>query len=386
MGVQGDWSSWQVSLSLAKAGAIALAGAGAAPREQAKPASNMHSAPQEALANTIKAPTKIDFPKSKEGDILTQDSKQTQTNAPLDRHFAATDRLLLAGMILPLLVGMALKALFVPAAEGIEISGAYIFLTVKLPLLGDWPITETQVNSWLVMVTILFFCLWLTHGLKPEGGTKRQHVAEWIVEQTDSLVMENMGAYFKNFSPFIGAVLALSAFSSLITLVGLYPPTSDINVTAGWAILVFFLITYYKMKCGPLHYLKSFGEPVAFLTPLNVISEFATPVSMAFRHYGNILSGTVISVLMAAALQGLTQLLLGWLPGFLGEFPFFRIGLPAVLSIYFDLFSGCLQAFIFAMLTMLYVAGGFPEEDYKKKQAKKNKKKLKAALSTERFQ
>ena len=290
---------------------------------------------------------------------------------PTDPRFALKDRLLLVGMALPLVTGMVLKALFVPPANGIEISGAHIFLTVKLPVLGDWPITETQVNSWLVMVTIFFFCRWLTHGLRPEGGTRRQHVAEWIVEQTDGLVQSNMGDYFKDFSPFIGAVLALSAFSSLRSLLGLFPPTSDINVTAGWALLVFFLITYYKMKCGPLHYLKSFGEPVAFLAPLNVISEFATPVSMAFRHYGNILSGTVISVLMAAALQGLTQLLLGWLPGFLGEFPFFRIGLPAVLSVYFDLFSGCLQAFIFAMLTMLYVAGGFPEEDYKKKQAKK---------------
>lgn len=289
--------------------------------------------------------------------------------------FKAVDALLLIGMALPLLTGMALKALFVPPAQGIEISGAHIFLTVKLPVLGDWPITETQVNSWLVMLSILFLCLWLTHGIKAEGGLRRQHLAEWIVQQTDGLVLENMGEYFKGFSPFIGAVLALSAFSSLSSLLGLFPPTSDINVTAGWAILVFFLITYYKMKCGPIHYLKSFGEPVAFLTPLNVISEFATPVSMAFRHYGNILSGTVISVLMATALQGLTHLLLGWLPGWLGEFPFLRIGLPAVLSLYFDLFSGCLQAFIFAMLTMLYVAGAFPEEDFKKRQAKKKRAK-----------
>lgn len=293
--------------------------------------------------------------------------------------FTAADALLLLGVVLPLVAGMVLKVLFVPAAEGIEISGAYIFFTLAMPIGGDWPITETQVNSWLVIVSIFFLCLFLTRGLTAEGGSRRQHIAEWIVEQTDGLVLENMGEYFKGFSPFIGAVLALSAFSSLVTLVGLYPPTSDINVTAGWAILVFFLITYYKMKCGPLHYLKSFGEPVAFLTPLNIISEFATPVSMAFRHYGNILSGTVISVLMATALQGLTSLILGRLPGFLGQFPFFRIGLPAVLSIYFDLFSGCLQAFIFAMLTMLYVAGGFPEEDYKKKLEKKKKKKLQAA-------
>ena len=100
------------------------------------------------------------------------------------------------------------------------------------------------------------------------------------------------------------------------------------------------------------------------MTPFNIIGEIATPVSMAFRHYGNVLSGSVISVLIAAALQGLSQKLLGWLPGVLGQFPLFQIGLPAVLSIYFDVFSGCLQAFIFATLTMLYISNGFPQEDY----------------------
>ena len=121
--------------------------------------------------------------------------------------------------------------------------------------------------------------------------------------------------------------------------------------------------------------MKSFAEPVAFLTPLNVISEVATPVSMAFRHYGNILSGTVISTLIAAALQGLSSILLGWLPGFLGKIPFLQIGLPAVLSVYFDVFSGGLQAFIFAMLTMLYISSGFPADDYEKMKTKRNKHK-----------
>ena len=98
---------------------------------------------------------------------------------------------------------------------------------------------------------------------------------------------------------------------------------------------------------------------------------------MAFRHYGNVLSGVVISVLVASGLQGLTHLLLGWLPGFLGEIPFFQIGIPAVLSIYFDVFSGCLQAYIFAMLTMMYVSGGFPMEEYFARKAKKEQKKAK---------
>ncbi|MBQ4271797.1 MAG: F0F1 ATP synthase subunit A, partial [Clostridiales bacterium] len=88
------------------------------------------------------------------------------------------------------------------------------------------------------------------------------------------------------------------------------------------------------------------------------------------------LSGTVISVLIAAALQGLTNLIFGNLPGILGQFPFLRIGIPAVLSIYFDVFSGCLQAFIFAMLTMLYIGGAFPLEDYLKKKAAKTEKRL----------
>ena len=155
---------------------------------------------------------------------------------------------------------------------------------------------------------------------------------------------------------------------------GLFPPTSDINIVGGWAILVFIIITYYKLKCGPISYLKSFTEPVAFLAPINFISEFATPVSMAFRHYGNILSGTVISVLLASALGGVSTMILGALPGFLADIPLFQVGIPAVLSIYFDVFSGCLQAFIFAMLTMLNISGAFSLDEYKERLKRKQKK------------
>lgn len=182
-----------------------------------------------------------------------------------------------------------------------------------------------------------------------------------------------MGERFMGFAPFIAAILGLSALSSLSSLLGLYPPTSDINIVAGWAILVFILITHYKLKGGLGNYLKGYTEPIAVFTPINIISEVATPVSMTFRHFGNVLSGSVISVLVAAALQGLTSLLLGWLPGLLGEIPFLQIGIPAVLSLYFDIFSGCLQAFIFSMLTMLYIANGFPEEAYEKRRLKKHR-------------
>ncbi len=293
------------------------------------------------------------------------------------RSFAALDILYISMMVLPILAGIVLKVLTKPASEGISITGAQIYLRIPFPI-QDLIITESQINSWLVMIAIFGLCLFLTHGLETRIVSTRQHVAEWIVEKVEAMVADSMGEYFMGFSSFIAAILALSGFSSLLSLFGLYPPTSDINIVAGWAILVFALITYYKFKCGPIRYLKSFTEPVAFLTPLNVISEVATPLSMAFRHYGNVLSGTVISVLIATALQGLSKLVLGWLPGFLGEIPFLQIGLPAVLSIYFDVFSGLLQAYIFAMLTMMYVSGGFPMEEYFAKKEKLKNKKMEA--------
>lgn len=292
------------------------------------------------------------------------------------RRVRAADIALLALAALPILCAVLLRVLTAPAEEGIQIHGAFIYFTVPLPF-GGLPVTESQVNSLAVTLSVLFLCLFLTRGMTPRGGGKRQHFAEFIVGFTDKLVKDNMGESFSGFSPFIGAMMALSALSSLLSLLGLYPPTSDINIVGGWALLVFFLITYYKMKCGPLHYLRSFADP-PLLTPLNVISEVATPLSMAFRHYGNVLSGSVISVLLAAGLSGLSCLVLGWLPGVLGEFPLLRVGIPAILSLYFDLFSGCLQAYIFAMLTMLYVGGAFPAQDYakmlEKRRARKEKK------------
>ena len=296
------------------------------------------------------------------------------------RRFLAVDCLLLAGAILPLVACMVLKVLFTPATEGISITGALVYFTIPLPI-QPLPITEAQVNSWAVVLTILFFCLYLTHGIAVRPGTKRQLIAEWIVEKCKNMVHTNMGDYFKGFVPFIAAIMGLSALSSLLSLLGLFPPTSDMNVVAGWAILVFGLITYYKFKAGPLKYLKSYAEPVPFLAPMNIISEVATPVSMAFRHYGNILSGSIISVLIAAALGGLSNLVLGWLPGVLGEIPFLRIGIPAVLSLYFDIFSGLLQAFIFATLTMMYVSGGFPQEDYEKRKARREERKRQKQLA-----
>ena len=287
----------------------------------------------------------------------------------MSRRFKIVDILYIIMMILPVGLGIALKVLTTPPSEGITITGARIYWVIPMPV-QNLPITESQINSAIVIVSVFFLCLYLTHGIKDGVWLKRHHFAELIVEKSTAMVVGNMGEYFKSFAPFIAAILGLSGFSSLITLLGLYAPTSDINVVAGWAILIFVLITYYKMKCGLLEYAKSFANP-ALMAPLNIISEVATPISMAFRHYGNVLSGSVISVLIATGLSGLSNLVFGSLPGFLGVFPFLRIGIPAILSIYFDIFSGVLQAYIFAMLSMMYISGGFPLELYMKRKKEK---------------
>ena len=284
------------------------------------------------------------------------------------------DYALIAMMILPILGCIVLKVLFNPASEGISISGALVFWSSEADIgTTTLYLSESQVNTWAVMISILGLCLYLTHGLTTKAVCKRQLAAEWIVEKSEKLVKDNMGRYFAEWGPFIAAIMGLSAFSSLICLVGLFSPTGDVNVTFGWAILVFFLIMSFKFKGGFGKYFLGLFKPIPVFMPMNLVGEFSTPVSMAFRHYGNILSGAVISALIGGALTGLSKSLLGWLPGVFADMPLLRVGLPAVLSIYFDLFSGVMQAFIFAMLTMLNIANNVPWDDWNQKRAKRNK-------------
>ena len=287
-------------------------------------------------------------------------------------HFRLVDRAYIAMMLLPILACIVLKVLFTPAGDGsVHTSGAVVFC--RDPASSTSPyISDSPVNTWAVMISILGLCLYMTHGLTEKAVLKRQLAAEWIVEKCETLVRNNMGGFFREWAPFIAAIMGLSAFSSLICLVGLFSPTGDVNVTFGWAILVFFMIMHYKFRGGLWNYVKGLFSPIPVFAPMNLIGEFAPPVSMAFRHYGNILSGAVISALIGSALTGVSNSLLGWLPGVLGDMPLLRVGLPAVLSVYFDVFSGIMQAFIFAMLTMLNVAGAVPWDDWNARRKKRN--------------
>ena len=239
----------------------------------------------------------------------------------------------------------------------LDVHGARILFNI-----GPVMITETVVNTWIVMAVIVGICLFLTSGMQVHCRTKRQIIAEFIVNKMNAMVGENMGEHFVKigYAPLIAAIMSLSAFCSLSSMVGMYAPTSDLSTLLGWALMVFVLITYNKFRAGgPLGYIKGYFQPIPILFPFNVISEIATPMSMAFRHFGNIASGSVITALIYAALASASHALFSWLPGALGQIlgsiPILQIGIPAIFSIYFDLFSSCLQAFIFCMLTMMYI-------------------------------
>jgi F-type H+-transporting ATPase subunit a len=139
--------------------------------------------------------------------------------------------------------------------------------------------------------------------------------------------------------------------------------TADLSVTMAWALVTSVLVWYHSIKNnGFVAWLKGFTEPIVVMTPMNIVSEIAQPISMAFRHFGNVAGGSVLTSLIYAALAGLTNLVFGWLPkAILSVFPpIFQAGIPAVLSVYFDLFSGFVQAFVFCLLTMVYVGNACP--------------------------
>lgn len=245
----------------------------------------------------------------------------------------------------------------------VSINGPQIYWesSWSVPLLGKLQITASLVDAWIILALIGILCWWLGRGLTVENISKKQAVAELLVTTCQNFVNGNMGEKYAYFAPFIGALFSYSALCSLSSLVGLYPATSDLSTELSWALLVFVMITYTKIRTnGVGGYLKGFTTPIPVFTPFNIISELATPISMAFRHFGNIMSGGVISTLVYAALAVLSQALFGLLPGALGEIlsliPLFQLGIPAILSVYFDLFSSLMQAFIFCMLTMLYIA------------------------------
>ena len=284
----------------------------------------------------------------------------------------------------------------------VSINGARILHTFEnVPLLGSVQITQTLAVSWLVMAIITGLCIWLGSGLKVTNISRKQAVAEMGYNAIVNFVRGNMGTEFDRYIPLVCTIFITSVISNLISLLGIWSPTADLMTELAWALVVFVLITYHKIKAsGIMGYFRGFLDPIFVMAPINIMSECFTPISMACRHFGNILSGTVISTLIYAALTAANNALfgalgsslavavvvtlLGLVPAVLGykqkkkrllipgaiiavlgvlavftnlgaNYPWLTVGIPAIPSLYFDWFGGCIQAFIFCTLTTLFI-------------------------------
>ena len=287
----------------------------------------------------------------------------------------------------------------------VSINGARILATFEnVPIFGTVQITQTLAVAWLVMLIISALCIWLGSNLKVTGISRKQAVAEMIYTSLVNFVRGNMGPEFDRYIPLVGTIFVTSIISNLISLLGIWSPTADLMTELAWGLVVFVLITYHKIKASGIGgYLKGFLDPIFVMAPINVMSELFTPISMACRHFGNILSGTVISALIYGSLTAASYALFGALGsnriiaiaiavvgglmiffgkkkgkkklflfgivfavlgvlglltsfgGVFAKFPWLTVGLPAITSFYFDWFSGCIQAFIFCTLTTIFI-------------------------------
>ena len=287
----------------------------------------------------------------------------------------------------------------------VNVTGPFIYFTI--PIFGGIPITQTTVSSLLITIGLIAACILLGKNVRkhPDG---KQVLVEKGIMLLYNMVTDTMGAHNAHWTPFIITLFVSSICGSLIGMTGfLRSTTADLSTTLTWAIMVSVIIWYNNIKHnGFLGWLKGFTEPVAVMTPMNIVSEIAQPVSMAFRHFGNVAGGGVITSILYTALAAISSLIInaiasvGWLCaigliligaglfiacrkklgflivsivsfilgllgllqcfGVLSGVPIFQFGIPAVLSIYFDLFSGFVQALVFSLLSMVYIAGSCP--------------------------
>lgn len=290
----------------------------------------------------------------------------------------------------------------------VNVTGAFVYFTI--PLFGGIPITQTTVSSFLVALLLIIASIKLGKNLQ-KRPTGVQVLVEKGVSMIYNLTASAMGEHNIGWAPLMGTIFLSSICGSLIGLTGfLRSSTADLSCVLVWSVMVSVIIWRNNIKHkGVLGWLKGFAEPVVVMTPMNIVSEIAQPISMAFRHFGNVAGGGVISSIIYTAFGLLSAAVLnliagsGWIMGavlmaagiglwmlarkkkklilrilavvsfVLGLFgllqglnllsgvPVLAFGVPALLSCYFDLFSGFVQALVFTLLTMVYIAGSLPE-------------------------
>lgn len=281
-------------------------------------------------------------------------------------------------------------------------NGPKIYFTI--PLFNGIPITQTTVSSFVVMVCLCLAGILLGRNLQ-KRPSRRQVLVEKGVSMLYGMVEDTMGKHNAYWTPYIGALFLSSICGSYIGMTGIFrSATADLSTTVTWALMTSFLCWGCSIRAnGFVGWLKGFTEPIVVMTPMNLVSEVAQPISMAFRHFGNIAGGSVLTSLVYSALATVSAVLLGLVgkniivsaivlaigcvllaTGIrakkmarkifgivfvatgalailgLSGVPYLEVGIPGILSLYFDVFSGGVQALVFSLLTMVYVGNACP--------------------------
>ena len=211
-----------------------------------------------------------------------------------------------------------------------------------IPLLGGIPVAESVVVSWIVLAALMLATLLLTRGLRVREPGKAQLALEGAVEFLNGFVRTNTGEHWRAFAPWLGTVALYIALSNVIGIFGLTPPTKDINVTAALALMSLALIYGAQFRYNGLAGgLKKFAEPMPLLLPINLMEVAIRPLALCMRLFGNVLGAFIIMEMLKFLVP---------------------VILPAVFSIYFDLFDGLIQTVVFVFLTTLFTGEGIQEE------------------------
>jgi len=205
------------------------------------------------------------------------------------------------------------------------------------------PVKDTVVVMWIIMVVMIALAIFLTHKLTAVPN-KKQNVAEIIVEFINNIVKDAIGEHhWKTFAPYLGTIMLFLVFANTVSIFNvipgegfkLRPPTRNINVTACLAIMSMCVVIYAGIRFKKFGgWLKSFVEPIPLMLPFKILDYGIKPLSLALRLFGNILGAFIVMELIYAVIPPI---------------------IPAALSLYFDLFDGILQAYVFMFLTSLYI-------------------------------
>ena len=204
-----------------------------------------------------------------------------------------------------------------------------------IPVLGGIEIAESTVITWVIMAVLTLLAWLLTRNLKVDHISRRQAAVESAVTWLNGFVEGMIGEKGKRYVPYLVTVLVYIGFSNIIGLFGLKPPTKDMNVTSALALMSIILIEASGIReKGVKNWLKGFAQPVAVITPINILEVFIRPLSLCMRLFGNVLGAFVIMELIKQLIP---------------------VGVPLVFSFYFDIFDGLIQAYVFVFLTSLFI-------------------------------